>query len=632
VRLTGALGVAALGLVACGGGPRREAASPPPFIPIERQYLPTPENVEPAFPTFAVDGSDVYFLNVRDKAVYVVRPDGTDLRCIDCGFPDRPPSGSGIIFLYPFADGQRLMLARGLGKRGGGTSGADADAWILECAPSIRDCASHRFLDVDMSADQGPHALVHRRFWHLAPDEVHLGWMNVRADGTVLVVGRMERRADRYVVVDPRAVNPPGPVDGTDKNADRWEDLSQLYELKDFSPDGKSVLAVGLPGNNIDVIQIDLASGSHRRLTANRDWDEDGSLSPDQQLYVVNSWRGRNRFDVFAWIPQIRGFTGLTLGAALATHYVSTWTGFQCNLSPWLLPATGDEGGSLMGQPIDVYGDGLTASDNVVGRYVWSPDSTQVLLTEKTRTPPPGQQIPNRLAIARLSRTPTNAVPASPSTVGSWAPPAAQYAGPLATGRTIGVSGDRGGHATITYSGSLGHNAATKVVYEGFTDDGETFVDGTIDISSLDQRWKLSGYVTVSGAHTGRLEMDLTLDNAAKLPVKQGTISAVYDGKVAPPLPDLGPCYDKLPRASPLSLKVTRKGRRIQAIVTADVYGDVRPVAGAVVRAGSSSARTDGNGVATITLMKRDGNVEITATAGDTFVAATQMLPWRDER
>jgi hypothetical protein len=428
------------------------------------------------------------------------------------------------------------------------------------------------------------------------------------------------------VVVDPRAVNPPGPIDDRDRNADHWEDFSQLYELKDFTPDGKSVLAVGLPGNNIDVIQIDLATGANRRLTAHPDWDEDGSLSPDQQLYVVNSWRGRHRFDVFSWIPQLRSFTGLTLGAALATHYVSTWTGFQCNLSPWLLPATGDEGGALTGQPIDVYDEHLTAADNVVGRYVWSPDSTKVLLTEKTRTPPPGQQIPNRLAIARLAREPTSSVPVSPSTVGSWAPPAANYAGPLATERTVVVAAGGGGTATLRYSGSLGKDAAMKVVYDRFTDDGRTFVDGHVDISSLDQRWRLSGSVTVSGDHTGRFEMDLALDNAAKLPVKQGTISAVYDGKAAPPLPDLGPCYDKLPKPSPLTLDVTRKGSRVLAIVTADVYGDVRPVAGAIVRAGSTSSRTDENGAATITLPETGGSVDITASAGDTFIAVTQTL------
>lgn len=622
----GILNLATVGLGACSSPLPRQGTGPPPFIPIERQYLSMPDNVAPVFPTFARDGSHIFFLNAKDKGVWIVRPDGTDLRCIDCEFSDRPPNGSGIIFLYPFSDGQRLMLARGLGKRGGGTSGADADAWILECTPSLRNCASHRFLDVDMSADQGPHALIHRRFWHLAPDDVHLGWMNVRADGTVLVVGRMERQAGRYVVVDPRAVNPPGPVDESDKSADRWENFSQLYELKDFSPDGKSILAVGLPGNNIDVIQIDLASGSHRRLTANRDWDEDGSLSPDQQLYVINSWRGRNRFDIFSWIPEIRGFTGLTLGAALATHYVSTWTGFQCNLSPWLLPATGDDGGTLLGQPVDVYSDELTASDNVVGRYVWSPDSTQVLLTEKTRAPPPGQQIPNRLAIARLSRAPTNAVSAAPSTVGSWAPPAAQYSGPLASARTVAVSGNHGGTATVSYSGALGHDAATRVVYERFTDDGRSFVDGVMEISSLDQRWKLSGDVTVSGEHAGRLQMDLALDNAARIPTMQGTINAVYDGKAAPPLPVLGPCYDKLPKPSPLSLNVTRNGRRVRAVVTADVYGDVRPVAGAVVQAGAVISRTDEHGAVTFMLPRTDDSVDVTATAGDTFLAVTRTL------
>ena len=616
-----------LALTACSHSIAVRQETPPPFIPIERQYLQLPEDVSPMFPTFAPGGGDIVFQNAGDSTSWIVRPDGSELQCIDCDFPDRPPAKRSGGFVYAFSDGRRLLLTRGLGKQGGGESGADADAWVLECTPSLRDCATHRFLDVDMSADRGQFSLIHRRFWHLAPDEEHLGWMNVRADGTVMVVARLERREDRYVAVDPRAVNPSGPVDAQDDRADRWETFSQLYELKGFTPDGKSMLAVGLPGHNIDVLRIDLASGGVTRLTADPDWDEDSSLSPDQSLFVVNSWRGRDRFDVFSWIPQIRGFTGLVLGAALATPYVSTWSGFQCNLSPWLLPATGDDGGRLQGQPLDTYGDDLTAAANVSGRYVWSPDSTRVLLSEKTRVPPPGQQIPNRIAVARLLREPTQAVAVSSSRVGNWAPPAAQYAGPHATERTVVVRGNRGGTATLEFSGSLGKNATTSVIFERFTDDGRSFVDGTMDVSSLTGRWKLAADVRVSGEHDGSLEMDLKLDNAAKpLPLKEGTITAIYDGKPAPALPNLGPCYEKLPRPSPLRLDLSQKGNQVHAAVTADIDGDVRPVAGALVQLGQQSARTGVSGMARIDGVDVSGQVTATAVAGDTFAPATASL------
>jgi hypothetical protein len=103
--------------------------------------------------------------------------------------------------------------------------------------------------------------LILRRHWHLAPDGVHIGWMEVRADGTVMVVARLERQDDRYVAADPRAINPPGPSSSTYDNADRWENLTQLYELKSFTPDGRGVVAVALPNNNVDMIRIDLATG-----------------------------------------------------------------------------------------------------------------------------------------------------------------------------------------------------------------------------------------------------------------------------------------------------------------------------------------------------------------------------------
>ena len=605
------------------------ASGAPPFIPIERHNLELPEGMQPIFATFAGGDDEILFLNLPDRQMWLVRRDGSDLHCITCDLEGRPPGG--VLFSNAFPDRQRIMMTPGVAAV---VAGQDTHGYILECAPSLRDCASHRFMPIDMSASRGEFEIFQRRSWHLAPDGIHIGWMEVRADGTVMVVARLERHADRYVAADPRAVNAPGPTSPDDDNADRWENFTQLYELKSFTPDGRGIVAVALPGNNVDMLRIDLATGETTRLTAHPDWDEDGSLSPDQQLLVSYSWRARERLDAFAWIPPIRGFSGLMIGAAIAPYYVSTWDGFQCDLSPWLLPASGDAGGAWLGQPIDVYDAERSPGSHQVGYQYWSSDSTTLLLQERTRTR--GTFGPNRIVMARLGREPTSPIAPVATAIGDWAPPAALYRGPHAEDRTALVRGRAGGEATITLRGKLGGGgASTMIVFDRFTDDGETFVSGTMshaaDVEGVGERrgWTLHSDVVVSGRHTGSLQMDMRIDNSVRpLPDMSGTISAVYDGRPAPPLPQLGPCYDRLPQPSPLRLEVRRIGGSAVANVTADVYGDIRPVMNAILRYGDYTVTTDARGQAQLPVSSGEAG-EIVVSAGDTFVPARAMIPGR---
>ena len=336
-RLASLAAIASLG--AQGASPSF-AQSPvrPPFIPVNTLHLELPPGMQPLWPIFAQGGRDILFQNGQDRNVWVIGKDGSALHCVTCSLPaDLKKFGLG--FVHDFPDGKRLLLADGVAAS---KDLPKANAWVLECGTSLRDCTTPRVLPIDMSADRGPASLFQRRTFHMSPDGSKIGWMEVRSDGTVMVVARLERAGDRYVAADPRVVNPIGPRSDRDDDADRWENLSQLYELKSFTPDGKAILAVGTLGLNIDVLRIELASGQVTRLTANPDWDEDSSLSPDQKSFVVHSWRSQHRLDAIAWIPQLRGFTGLMMGAAIAPFYVSTWEGFQCDLAPWLLSARGE--------------------------------------------------------------------------------------------------------------------------------------------------------------------------------------------------------------------------------------------------------------------------------------------------
>jgi hypothetical protein len=608
-------------------------AATPPFYAVDLHHAQLPAGVQPWLPTYTPDGSRIVFRDQVAGHVWTTADDGSKPACVTCSFTHEPDIHGG--FTYAFPGGKRLFMStQELGQTGGGDDLLSPDAWVLECAPSIVRCTTHRFVPVDMSADKGGSFIIQRRTWHLAPDGVHLGWMDLRLDGTAMVVATLQRQADRYVAADPRVVNPAGPTGPADTNAEHWSNGLQLYELKSFADGGRSILAVAEPSYNTDVLKIDLKTGRTTRLTANKEWDEDGAISPDDGSYVVNSLRTRDRLTAAAWIPQLRSFQALGFGAAFAPYYVSTWGGFQCDLSPWLLPASGDDGGRLTGQPLDVYAGNLTAGNNLGGQQVWSPDSTSVVLQERLRTKPGAGAnpavaqkglVPNRLTIAEIAKPATKPGAVRSSTVGAWAPAARDWRGTIAANRTVTIPGPKGGSAVLSLSGNL-QTTATTATYRHYSEDGKTFVDGTMTITGS-APWHVVAAIKVTGAHTGSLDADMTIDNsitaAHPVPTKTGRYVAVYDGKTAPPLPTVGPCYSRLPKPNALRLTLARAGGTVRATVRANIAGDARPVQGAVVRLAGRTATTDRHGRATL---RTTAGGTATATAGPTFTPARVRL------
>jgi hypothetical protein len=635
MRTTRTIGIVlALALSVAAAGGVAQAATP--FYAIDHQPIVTPPGVQPWLPTYTADGRTIVFQSQLDGTTWTVPARGGPARCLTCSFGDRPDIHGG--FTYAFPDGRRLLVTHELGGPGGVDSGPDADAWVLECAPSILDCATHRYLPIDMSQDKGAEYIVQRRTWHLAPDGVHLGWSEIRLDGSIMVVGRLERQADRYLATDQKVVNPQGPTGPGDQSAQHWENASQLYELKSFADGGRSILALAEPSMNTDVLKIDLATGHVTRQTANPDWDEDGAISRDGALEVLYSWRTRHRLDALGWVPQPRGFDAMGVAAAIAPFYVSTWQGFQCDLSPWLLPGTGDDGGRLIGQPLNTYGDGLVPGNNLSGQQFWSPDSTSVLLQERiTQQPPAGVNehvaqkglTPERVLVAHIRRAPTRPRPDQATQVGAWASTPVTYRETTDSNQTVVLHGAGGGTATLSYKGTLA-DGTWATTYAGYSEDGRTFVDGTVSASRTIQGvWTVLADAHVRGAHTGLLRMDVTISgpDAQGLPVKTGTVTAVYDGRSAPDLPPLGPCPAKLPTRSPLSVDA-RPGRGWAVVtVTADIAGDRRPVSGAIVRIGGRRALTAADGRAVVRVPGRGhGRQPVRVDAGDTFLPGYARL------
>jgi hypothetical protein len=618
--LTTALTLACLSIAATAGS----AQAAPPFIPIDLEAVKLPPRFQASTPIWTADGRHLLFSS--HGHLYLVGENGKGRDCLSCDLPDEPEIEPAVqeAFKDVFPDGKRIMW------------GDFEHAWVLECLPSILDCKHRSILPVDVSASSPPGSLtLGTGVWHLSPDGRYLGWTATRLDTRPMLVGRLKRTPDSYLATDVRVINPPAPTSPSDPDPRHWTNGSGLYELKGFSPDGESVNYVNSQyEGNPDLFSIDLSSGRVTRLTGYPDWDEDNGISPDGGSMVLYSDRGMHRVDAAGLIPR-RAFIDYPISANAAIYYVGTDIGFQCDLQPWLLPASGDRGGSLLGQPLAPYtGGDVHAQNNVPGRGAWSPDSRKVALTEMSYTTDRGI---NRLRIAKLDRKATEPVAVGSSAPGDWAPAPDGYHGVTDSNQTVTLSGLAAGSATVSYQGHIA--AGTwSVTYDGYSDDGRSFIDGTESIETPSFSIAPStneADITISGAHEGSLHADFTMGRVdGTEPTASGHVSAELDGyELSGSVQKLGACPDKLPAKQPLRLRSKRTRSGVRVRVTADSapkvhvrggYGDRRPVRGAIVRIGGDRAVTDARGRAR--LRAADGRHHLSARAGDTFIPAGKRV------
>lgn len=607
------------------------AADPPPFIPIERQTIPLPEGFAASTPIWTQDGRHLLFSS--GGQLYTIREDGRGLQCISCGLPNDPrivPAAQEA-FKDVFPDGRRVMW------------GDFERAFVLECSPSVLQCDDRTLLPVDVSGERGTGLpglfdplVLGSGVWHLAPDGEHIGWTASRLDTRPMLVARLERRTDRYVATNIKAVNPPGPRNGLDSDPRGWTNGGALYELKGFADGGASVTYVTSQyEGNPDLYKTNLATGEMTRLTGHPDWDEDSGDSPDGELTMLHSDRGMHRVDAAGLLPR-RSFVDYPISVNAAIYYVGHEEGFQCDLQPWLLPASGDREGRLLGQPLAPYeGGDLHPQNNVPGRGAWNPDSTKVALTEMSYTTGLG---PNRLLVAKLKRAATRPQPVVSSAVGAWARRPGDYKGTIdSNALLVTVHGLHSGRAFLSHAGTI--VAGTfSVTYDRYSDDGETFVSGTerIVAPALAQAPAVNtADLVLTGARSGYMRANYTIGRLLGRPVASGGVDAMLDGyRLSGDIPRLGACPDKLPRTAPLELSASvEPGAGGTRFVTAQVhadsdpdgyaagsFGDRRPVAGAVVTVAGQQADTGQDGRATVVVPAgSSGPLVVGATAGDTF-------------
>lgn len=449
------------------------------------EVVPMPDHVtEVQLPWWTADGSAIV-LSARSTefdGMQIVRvaPDGSDFTCLTCDlWSGEPPLMKPIAF----DDGQRVLVR--VGNQTPFTNGEHA---VLECSPSVVQCDDAALVPIVVPTDDL--VVQPQREFRVAPGGERVGFTQMRLDGRgepvyVAMVAGLERQGDHYELVDARAVSSRG-------------------ELKQFSRDGTriyvSAFVEGFEAGNGDVIEIDLTSGTERRITWFPDYDEPVEPSPDGRWFAVGSARTAGLFEPIAQVrrPNVLG----PAISPLALHLFLTYRDEL--LEPWLVTADGEAAGEL----------GLLLNPGSVeagweGRMIpnWHPDGTRVLFWEAADESSAGSaDAGSRVVIAVLDGIGEPGPVPSPELPDlSWAPPLADYsppAPPLPTSRAGEVSG------TMEVTVTEGETLTISVTYVDFSDDGEWVLDGTETIANTGGvvgSVSYSADITVGGAHDGHL-------------------------------------------------------------------------------------------------------------------------------
>lgn len=604
------------------------------FQPIILEKMDLPPGFGPAGnAVFLPDGEHVVAQAMQGSTPHLIlgNVETGETECVTCTATAEGEVFQGVGLVNPFPDGKRLLF--GLTNR------------VFECAPSLIDCQAYKILPYELPfPDNAPVPYIGAQM-KLAPDGEHVGYSNVTIDGLLeMVVGKLVRQDDKYIVEDLRVINPPGPSSLDDPSIERWSEGAALYELKTFTRGGAAAVYVQAGGANAfnpDIWEVDLKTGERTRLTAHPDWDEDMAMTPDGEL--LNVWSSRG-YDVYTWAGGLfpfRSFIDAAAAVSMTSRLTNSPGNLYCAGPQWLLPATGDEGGSLSGQPIiNLKYDDARVTVNVLGAPTWSRDSNRLALTVVG----PGGGVyggeaPSFLLFAHLpAKEAGEPLPVVETVVGDWAPRPGEYKSSFSYSGTVTLDGPGGGTVTVTYSPSgIGGPLQGKwtQVYENYSEDGESFINGAM---SVDHRKPFFGelqYVadlTMTGKNTGYLNLDVTVSNPGDdTRVSVGSSVVNYNGTTVTGLPiwmddDSGYCPEQQTPTLPqldaqlkslgddeYEVKVTasigRMGQDQTAVSTS-------PVRHALISGSGVEVYTDGYGVARF---KAAAGTQLDVTAGDTL-------------
>lgn len=459
---------------------------------VQRAILAMPAGVtKPVNPRYSEDGQSIYFAAIPAGAtrqeIYQINIDGTGGTCLTCGVA--PSVTANLGKPVPFTDGSgRVVVLVDSGAQSGptysvlqqGDSGAELIPIVTPAgAPGVISVNAQRELRI---SPDGQHVLFSRIMLNGATGVLQI----------VPVVGGLSYNAttNTYDVTDARVVFPTG-------------------EGKQWTPDGKGVVILGgsYEQGNADDIVVDLATGNVTRVTANLDYDEDMDYSPNQQWIAIGSTRGLNALTPMTRIVR-QSLLPVYVAAPVYGYYA---TPVNVSNQEWAVEV-GDELNRENGIPLFDTGDGWAARS----MPSWNTDGTAVTFWESSVSDP----TQSRLVIANLKYTTSVGARAADVTTpdsASWAPSLTTYHPSTTPLDPVGTyNGKNGGTAVVTEVPDPTNAAKTirTVTYTNYVNEDGMILNGTESADYLPNQSSVHylANITVTGAHTGYLHADATIN------------------------------------------------------------------------------------------------------------------------
>lgn len=474
---------------------------------IEVRDIPLPDGMEDLSGTYTYSGRVLVTYRTasdpEDKDWYnlaTLQDDGTDLRKVFSGRIPQQKGANGIRFMC-FADGRRILLGD----------------YVLECEPDIDHCVKAELVRLRYPEQlmDDPKVFCHWSEIIIAPDNEHMCWTTLNFDGAVNYLGRLVRRKDAYTLQDVCIVSSTEVFSPDPDHEGCVIPLSvRGGEVKQFIRGGMALTMVGNGDSITESVVQPLDSMEVIQITHTPGYEETTIFSPDETLGVVMSPRFSEKTNcaVFGLVPQPHCLS--VRGKLINILYMYCVAGVRAFRKGNVGPALIEIEKSMKGQGYR----GVDLSDPE-GRWVyyspmsWHPDSTRAMWNERTR-PADGPQ-KCRLRMCRLmDRKASEPVGAVSTPDGDKIP----YAQPL----------DRPGKQDFTGNGSIkimgrangsvvnscrgGEVQTCEAVYDHFSDDGKTFYQGRLSVTSpasmfAPGRTELEADLTVSGEHQGEMKL-----------------------------------------------------------------------------------------------------------------------------
>lgn len=433
--------------------------------------------------------------------VVTLNDDGTDVREVFDGEIPQLPGANGIRWMC-FADNKRILLGD----------------YVLECGPDIDHCKEVRLVRLYY-----PEHLVHGEniFMHwseivIAPDNRHMAWTMLTSTGSMNYLGRLERQEDCYCLENICAISSDRLCEPDPENEGYCITLpARGGELKQFVRGGMALSMAGGGDSVSESMVLPLDSEELIQITHTPGYEETTIFSADERLGVVMSPRFSEKTNcgVFGLVPQPQSIA--VRGKFINCLYMYCVSGVRAfrkgNVGPVLIDIEKSQREGRNHAGVDL--------SDPEGRWVyyspisWHPDSTRAMWNEGTR--PAEGAIRKRLRMCRLlDYVPGQPVPVRETPEGKEIP----YALPGEAPRcrpgedvfSIKIKGKAGGY--VLNEGGMGNPPVYRTLYEGFSDDGETFYNGSMTVTApasifAPGRTVFEADLCVTGKHTGEMKL-----------------------------------------------------------------------------------------------------------------------------